>query len=49
MNLTGEDIQRLIGECDPRMPNPDFFNELAEKINEQIKKTCQTTGQKLEQ
>ena len=36
--LTGDDIKRLVGECEGLICCPSFWDELADKINEEIKK-----------
>ena len=39
MELTGDDIKRLVGECECLICCPEFWQELADKINEEVKKS----------
>lgn len=36
MKLTGDDIKRLVGECEGLICCPEFWDELAERINKEV-------------
>ncbi len=37
--LTGDDTKRLMGECEGLICCPSFWDELADKINEEIERS----------
>ena len=52
MKLTGDRLKELVGECETLVPSDDFWDELANLINEETKKDPENwseTGSKVEQ